>query len=171
MYTALQLMVPAIDPLLEALRPQLPEGTAVLDPGHISFGYPWLDPDAGRAVLDDVAAALAREGPFDIELDGPRRFSPDARDRVTVYLEPAPAAAVRALSWVIADASGRDIDFTPHCSLVRLPPGLDPGPFERLVRPHVPLTARLDRVEFSVQTDAGWTTERVMPLGTAAHAR
>lgn len=164
--SALQLMVPAVDHVLDDLRSQLPTGTAIMDPGHISFGYPWLDPDAGRAVLGDVEAALAREGPFDVELSGPRRFPADADGRVTVYLAPQPEAAIQALSWIIADASGHDIEFTPHCNLVRLPPGVDPGPFERLVHPHLPLIARLEQVQFHVQGPDGWRVERSMTLGT-----
>lgn len=77
-------------------------------------------------MLDDVEAALVR-GPFDVELSGPRRFPADAGGQVTVYLAPQPEAAVRALSWVIADASGHDIDFSPHCSLARLPRDVTPG--------------------------------------------
>lgn len=163
--TALQLMVPAVDPVLDDLRRQLPAGSAVMDPAHISFGYPWLDPDTGRAVLDDVEAALAREGPFDVELSGPRHFPADGAGRVTVYLAPQPEAAIQALSWIIADASDHDIEFTPHCSLVRLPAGADPGPLERLVHRHLPLIARLDQVQFQVQGLDGWRVERSMPLG------
>jgi hypothetical protein len=165
--STLRLMVPAVDPVLDDLRPQLPAGTAVMDPGHISFGYPWLDPAAGRAALDDVEAALARERPFDVELSGPRRFPAAAGGRVTVYLAPQPEAAIHALSWIIADASGHDIEFTPHCALVRLPPEVDPGPLERLVHPHFPLIARLEQVQFHVQGSDGWRVERSMPLGTA----
>lgn len=164
--STLQLMVPAVDALLDDMRAQLPVGSAVMDPGHISFGYPWMDPDGGRAVLDDVEAALAREGPFDVELSGPRRFPADQRGRVTLYLAPQPEAAIQALSWIIADASGQDIDFVPHCSLVRLPPDVDPAPLERLVHRHMPVIARLERVEFHVEGSGGWTTERSMPLGT-----
>lgn len=164
--STLQLMVPPVDPVLDDLRPQLPEGTAVMDPGHISFGYPWLEPDTARTVLDDVEAALAREGPFDVELSGPRRFPADAAGRVTMYLAPQPEAAIQALSWIIADASGHDIEFAPHCSLVRLPPDVDPGPFERLVHPHLPLIARLDQVQFHVRDSDGWRVERSMALGT-----
>jgi hypothetical protein len=166
--SALQLMVAAVDPLLDELRPRLPDGSTVMDPGHISFGYPWLDPERGRAVLDDVAEALAREGPFDVELAGPRRFAPDAQGRVTVYAAPLPEAAIQALSWIIADASGHEISFTPHCSLVRLPPDVDPGPLERLLHTRLPLLARLDHVLFHVQGPNGWTVERRMPLGTPA---
>ncbi len=167
--TALQLAVPAVDPLLEKLRPALPAGSTVFDPAHISFGYPWMEPSAGRAALDDIAAALAREAPFDVELAGPRRFPPDGNGRVTIWLEPYPAAAVHAVLWVIEDASGHAVeDFTPHCSLVRVQPGADPVPLERLVRSHLPLRARLERVEFHVQRPDGWTLERTMPLGTAA---
>lgn len=169
--SALQLPVTAVDPLLDDLRAALPAGSTVVEPAHISFGYPWMEPSAGRAALDDVTAALAREGPFDVELAGPRRFEPDAQGRVTVWIEPYPPAAIHALSWVIADASGHDIDdFTPHCSLVRLAPGADPGPLERLLHDRIPLRARLSTVEFRVHTDAdGWQLERSMPLGAGSH--
>lgn len=165
--SALQLAVPAVDPLLDDLRSMVPAGSTVLEPAHISFGYPWMDPSTGRAAIDDVAKALAREAPFDIELAGPRRFEPDSNGRVTVWLEPYPAAAIHALSWVIADASGHEIDdFTPHCSLVRLPPGVDAGPLERLVHARLPLRARLDRVEFHTRDEGGWRLERSLPLGS-----
>ncbi|MBW3603685.1 MAG: 2'-5' RNA ligase family protein [Actinobacteria bacterium] len=165
--SALQLAVSAVDPLLDDLRTMVPAGSAVLEPAHISFGYPWMEPSAGRAVIDDVAEALAREAPFDIELAGPRRFDPDPKGRVTVWLEPYPAAAIHALNWVIADASGHDVDdFTPHCSLVRLQAGIEPGPLERLVHQRLPLRARLDRVEFHTRDDDVWRLERSLPLGS-----
>lgn len=166
--SALQLAVPAVDPLLDELRTALPEPATILDPAHISFGYPWLEPTAGRAVIDAVAAALAHEGPFDVELAGPRHFAADGKGRVTVWLEPYPAAAIHALSWVIADASGHDIeDFTPHCSLVRLPSDMQAGTVQRLVRAHLPLRAHLDQVEFHVREDGHWRLERCLPLGPA----
>lgn len=167
--SALQVAVPAVDPLLEQLRPTLPAGATVLEPAHISFGYPWLDPPAARDVLDDVAAVLAEQAPFAVELTGPHRFAPDHDGRVVVWLEPQPAAAVRALGWLIADASGHDTDgFMPHCSLVRLPEGVDPAPLEQLVTPNLPLPARLDHVEFRVEHNGTWTLERTIPLGAGA---
>jgi 2'-5' RNA ligase len=164
--SALQLMVPAVDPLLDDLRPRLPASATVLDPGHISFGYPWLEPDVARTVIDDVTAALTAEQPFDVVLDGPHQFPAGSAGRITVHLVPEPRAALHALASIIAHASGREIDgFTPHCSLVRLPAGVDPRPLETLVRPRLPVHARLDTVAFQVRTDAGWTTERTMRLG------
>jgi hypothetical protein len=167
--SALQLAVPAVDPLLDELRTKLPEPATILDPARISFGYPWMEPTAGRAVIDAVAAALAHGGPLDIELAGPRRFAADSDGRVTVWLEPYPAAAIHALSWVIADVSGHDVEgFTPHCSLVRLPSDVQADTVERLVRAHLPLRARLDQVEFYVREDGDWQLERRLPLGPAS---
>jgi 2'-5' RNA ligase len=167
--SALQLMVPAADPLLADLRPRLPAGATVLDPGHISFGYPWLQPDVAGSVIDDVAEALAAAQPADVVLHGPQRFPADTRGRITVHLVPEPRAALEALAAIIADASGHDIDsFTPHCSLVRLAAGVDPSPLEALVRPRLPVQTRLDTVALQVRTDAGWTTERTVRLGGRA---
>lgn len=166
--TALQLMVPDLDPLLDQLRPVLPAGSSVMDPAHISLGYPWLELETARAVIDDVAAALAHESPFDVVMSGPRRFEPDADGRVLVWLEPQPVAAVHALSWVISDASDHDLeDFTPHCSIVRMQDGVDPTPLERLVQPHLPVTARLHHLELRVQDGDDWVVERTLTLGSA----
>lgn len=164
--SALQLAVPAVDTILEELRPLLPSGTAVLDPAHISFGYPWIPPTTARAVIDDVADALAREAPFDVELTGPRRFPTDTKGRITVWLDPQPRSVLRALNRTISDASGHDVaDLTPHCSLVRVGRTVDPSPFEAVVRARLPLTTRLDRVDFHVREGNRWRVERTMPLG------
>ena len=97
--SALQLAVPAVDPLLDDVRPLLPDGATVLDPAHISFGYPWLEPATALAVIDDVGEVLARQRPFDVTLLGPRRFGPDrgGRWRAAWYLRTrvtVPAAVV-----------------------------------------------------------------------------
>jgi 2'-5' RNA ligase len=160
-------VVPAVDAILDDLRAELPTGATVLDPAHISFGYPWLSPRRARDVIDDVAAALSNEPPFDVQLRGPRRFSPDSKGRTTVWLDPQPAAALRSLSSTIARASGHDlVDFTPHCSLVRVGPGVDPRPLEDIVQPHLPLVTRLERVDFHVRENGCWHVERTMTLGT-----
>lgn len=169
--SALQLVVPAVDPLLDDLRPLLPDGATVLDPAHISFGYPWLEPKAALAVIDDVADALARRQALDITLLGPRRFAPDGRGRMTVWLDPRPATALHALARVVGEASGHPIDdFTPHCSLLRVPAHVDPGPFDRLVALHLPIVTRLDRVELHVQASGGWQHARTLRLGVRTDA-
>lgn len=164
--TALQLAVPAVDPILDALRPQLPAGATVLDPAHISFGYPWLPPDAARAIADDIADIVASQPSFEVELFGPRRFDPDARGRVTVWLEPHPRAQIDALQDTIAAVSGHHpTAFTPHCSVFRVRHAIDAGPLEAVARVFVPIRVRLDVVELHVQQRGGWRRERRMPLG------
>lgn len=166
--SALQLAVPAVDPLLDDLRPLLPDGATVLDPAHISFGYPWLAPATALAVIDDVGEVLARQRPFDVTLLGPRRFDPDRRGRVTLWLEPQPTATLLALGRIVGDAAGHPLDeYTPHCSLLRLPAGADPEPFHQLVAPRLPIVTRLERVELHVRDGGGWRHERTLPLGAA----
>lgn len=164
--SALQLAVPAVDPLFDDLRPLLPRNATVLDPAHISFGYPWLSPEAALSVIDNVADALAQHPPFDVTLLGPRRFPPDRTGRVTLWLDPQPHAALLALGRVIGDAAGHPVDgFTPHCGLVRLPAGVDPDPLDRLVAPWLPIVTRLEHVELRVQASGGWRHERTLALG------
>lgn len=166
--SALQLAVPAAEPLLDELRSLLPDGASVLDPAHISFGYPWLAPEAALAVIDDVAAVIASHPPIDVTLLGPRRFAPDRAGRVTVWLDPRPTAPLVALGHAVAAIAGLPADgFTPHCSLVRLPAGADPVPIEDAVAPHLPLITRLDRVDLHVQASGGWRHARSMSLGGA----
>lgn len=164
--SALQLAVPAVDPLLDDLRPLLPDGATVLDPAHISFGYPWLEPEAALAVIGEVATALASKAPLDVTLRGPRRFAPDRAGRLTMWLEPQPTAPLVALGRAVEAVAGRPSDgFTPHCSLVRLPAGADPAPIDRIIAPRLPIATRLDRVELHVQASGGWRRARTIQLG------
>jgi hypothetical protein len=163
--SALQLAVPAVDPLLDELHPLLPAGATVLDPAHISFGYPWLAPEAALAVVDDVAAALAEEPAVDVTLLGPRRFAPDRAGRVTVWLDPRPTPPLRDLGRAIAAVARRPAAaITPPSSRARRPAGVDPTPVEEVVAPRLPLVTRLDRVDLHVQASGGWRHARSMPL-------
>jgi 2'-5' RNA ligase len=164
--TALQLAVPAADPMLDRLRGGLPPGSTVLDPAHISLGYPWLAPEVADEVIDDVAAALADMPPVTVTLHGPRRFGPDRRGRTVIYLDPRPGDDVVAVAAAVGRASGRPpAQFVPHCSVLRLGPQVDPQPWEREVGADVPLEATLDTVHFHVRDRRGWRRERTLPLG------
>ena len=165
--STLQLAVPAADIVIERVRPLLPYGSTVLDPAHISFGYPWLEPDAARGVVDEVQEALADCSPVTVDLHGPRRFPPDHRGRTVLWLEPRPAEPIREISRVITRVSGRPRDFRPHCSIVRLGEGVDPTPFEQVIDDALPLHATLDTIELHIRQLGQWRPERSITLTAA----
>lgn len=170
--SALQLAVPGLEVLLDRLRPALPDGATVLNPPHVSLGYPWLPANAAVVVVDEVAARVAHLGPIEVLFTGPHRFPPDRRGRTTVVLRPVPEDPIRALVAAVADIAGSDpTGFTPHCSLFRIPAGVDPTPMEALVAPDLPLAARLDHLDLRVQgpggNGSGWRHHRTLQLDQA----
>ncbi|MCW2622337.1 MAG: 2-5 ligase family protein [Frankiales bacterium] len=160
--SALYLLVPAAEPLLDAVR-ELP-GVSLLEPAHISLGYPWLD--AGQALerLDEVRAVVAATAAWEVELDGPERFDVDVRGRQVVYLRPADDRPFAALAEALGGRLGR-----PHLSVARVLAGAGlPGVerVEAVLRPLLPLRTRIDHVEVTVRLGpSSWSTVLQAPLG------
>lgn len=165
--TTLQLAVPDVDPLLARLGRALPDAT-VLDPGHVSFGYPWLAPYEAADRIDAVTAALARRAPVTVDLVGPHHFAPDRRGRVTIHLRPRPAAPLHELAAVVEQAAEHAVDdFTPHCSLVRVADGRRADEARRLVTPWSPTTVTLCSVQLHVRHRGRWSVARRIELADA----
>ena len=144
---ALQLLVPGAEPLLDAVR-GLP-GVGLLEPAHVSLGYPWRP--AGEANPAVVAAAAAAVPPFALRLVRLGRFGPDARGRVLLHAVPEDDGPVRALARLV----GGDLRDT-HLSVARVLAGTDVDDVAARVEHLLPLTCPVEVLELTVQEQGAW---------------
>ena len=152
--SALFLVVPEAEVLLDAVRGL--DGVGLLEPAHISLGYPWVaDPSVER-----VREAASRVKPHVVELRGPELFVQDVRERTVVHALLSDESVPRRLAALL-DAPLR----TPHLSIARVRKNGDVGAVVDAVSPLLPLRVRLETLELTLRTDAGWQTLARAPLG------
>lgn len=154
MLSALFLTVPEAEPLLDAVRGM--PGVALLEPAHISLGYPWVREPS----VDRVLTAAAQVKPHEVELRGPEVFVQDVRKRTVVHGLLSDESVPRRLAALL-DAPLR----TPHLSIARVRKNGDVGAVVDAIAHLLPLRVRLDTLELTVRTDQGWTTLVRAPLG------
>jgi hypothetical protein len=154
--SALFLTVPEAEPLLDAVRGM--PGVALLEPAHISLGYPWL-PDAALR-LDDVLAAAAAVSAGVVELRGPELFTQDVRRRTVVHAQLSDEAIPRSLAALL----GAPLR-TPHLSIARVRHHGDLDAAVAAVAHLLPMAVRLDCLELTLKTAQGWETLLRAPLG------
>ncbi len=153
---ALQLLVPGAAPLLDAVRGQ--PGVGLLEPAHVSLGYPWRaakDADAGA-----VARAAALVPPFVLRFDRLSRFAPDSRGRVVLHVVPDDDRLVR----ILAAAVDADLRST-HLSVARVLSGTDVEQVAGRVEHLFPLVCRVGVLELTVQQGGVWQSGIRFPLG------
>ena len=156
--SALFLLVPEAEVLLDAVR-GLP-GVALLEPAHITLGYPWVDAPEER--LDDVQVAAAAVASATVVLRGPASFDQDVRGRTVVYASLSDERVPHELAARLASPLR-----TPHLSIARVRRSGDVDEVVAAVAPLLPLTVRLDTVEVTRRDASGWTTILRTPLGPA----
>lgn len=144
---ALQLLVPEAEPLLDAVRGLRHVG--LLEPAHVSLGYPWRSADQADSSM--VADAAARTGAFDVRLVEVRAFAPDKRGRVLVHVVPDDERPFRALAALL-DADLRDV----HLSVARVLPAGDADEVIRRTRQLLPVVATVRVLELTLQRDGAW---------------
>lgn len=152
---ALQLLVPEAEPLIDAVR-GLPH-VGLLEPAHVSLGYPWRA--AAEADADLVREAASSTPAFVVRLGGVRAFAPDTRGRVLVHVVPGDERPFRALAGRL-DADLRDV----HLSIGRVLPDGDVDEVVRRVEPLLPVVATVRVLELTVQRDGVWTPVVRVPL-------
>ena len=135
-------------------------GAGLLEPPHVSLGYPWLPADDAEAQQDRVRAAAAAVPAFEALLVGPHRFAPDARGRVLVHARLADDAPVRALARALV-ADLRDV----HLSVARVTTDGDVAAVEAAVAPLLPLAVRVEVLELTVRRAGRWSRVLGAPLG------
>ena len=152
--SALFLVVPEAEVLLDAVRGL--DGVGLLEPAHISLGYPWVaSPDVSR-----VEAAAAQVRPRVVDLRGPELFVQDVRQRTVVHALLSDESVPRRLAELL-EAPLR----TPHLSIARVRRNGDVGAVVDAVTPLLPLRARLATLALTLRTDTGWQTLADVPLG------
>lgn len=157
--SALYLPVPDAEPLLDAVR-DLP-GVALLEPAHVSLGYPWVTAEQARARLDEVREVAARTAAWDVVLAGPHRFDTDVRGRTVVHLVPEDDAPFLAL----AKALGAGLR-TPHLSVARVLAAGSPQEVEGRLAGLLPLRTSLRELEVTVRSGRTWSSALRVSLGT-----
>lgn len=152
---AVQLLVPQLaaaqDAAVAAARsvPGIDGGqVAVLDPPHISLGYPWTRAPGTELVAHSAAQLL----PVTVELGAVTAFPPDPRGRRTLHVPVLDGGMLQDLATQL----GWEGVITPHCSLVR---SRDPAALSRAraaAAPQVPVAVRLTTVEVTAYADGRW---------------
>lgn len=155
---AVQLSVPAAARAMRAAaRAAAGHDPTLLDPPHISLGYPWR-PDVD---LNHMARVAARMPAPTVRLDEVAVWG----DRPVVHLPAAPVAPLR----VLADELGwPDLDdLAPHVSLVRLddPPQHVLDAVVAAARAEVPGAVVVTDLEVSIRRDGTWRRVRRWRLG------
>lgn len=154
--SALFLTVPEAEPLLDAVRGR--PGVALLEPAHISLGYPWLR-DAVDRVQQVLDAAAAVPAGF-VELQGPELFTQDIRRRTVLHAVLSDDRIPRSLAALL----GAPLR-TSHLSIARVRHHGDVTAAADAVGHLLPMSVPLDCLELTVKTDRGWETVVRAPLG------
>ncbi len=150
--------MPGAAGLLDAVR-HLP-GAGLLEPPHVSLGYPWLPAPQALQRLDRVRAAASGVPVFRARLTGPHRFVPDSRGRTVVHARPDDDGPFVELARVLG-ADLRDV----HLSVARVLADGDLAAVEEALRPLLPLEVEVRALELTVQESRTWRRALLAPLG------
>jgi 2'-5' RNA ligase len=154
--TALVVLVPELEPLLDAWRRTLtPDGARAMPP-HVTLLYPFADDRDAGALLETVTRTLAPFAPFDVSFATLARF-PD-----TLYLAPEPAAPWVALTEALSAAfpaypryGGAHDEVIPHLTVASGDEARF-APIERELPAFLPISLRVERVWLMVDSPDGW---------------
>jgi len=171
--TALALLTPAADPLVDPWRrrfdPSRPQGV----PAHITVLYPFVDPaQVDGALLARLRALFAASPAFDFSLGPPARLAHLS------YLPPSPADPFAELTRLIVGAWPQHLPYRgkygstlhPHLSIGYSDDGQRPSleEHEELVRGlggELPLRTRAEEVVMLIREDDRWREGTRFALG------
>lgn len=162
--SALYLLVPDAEALLDAVG-GLP-GVGLLEPAHISLGYPWLTAEEALDRLEDVRAAAAGASAWEVVLSGPHRFDTDVRGRTVVHLRPDDDAPFLALAACLGGTLR-----TPHLSVARVLSTGSVADVEDRLADLLPLRTRISALEVTVRSGRTWSTALTASLSSSAGGR
>lgn len=171
--TALVVLVPAADPLVDPWRqrfdPSRPQGV----PAHITLLYPFVTPaEVDRALLDRLGELFAAAAPFDFVL------LPPARRGQLSYLPPSPEAPFVALTERIVGLWPQHPPYRgkygptihPHLSIGYSDDGLCPDLNDHAalvadLAGRLPLSTRAEEVGLLARRDDRWEQGPRFALG------
>lgn len=147
--------MPGAEALLDAVRGR--PGVGLLEPAHVSLGYPWRPAAEADPELVRLAAAVVPA--FHVRFAGLSRFPPDVRGRVLLHVVPDDDAPVRHLARLL----GGDLR-QAHLSVARVLDGTDVDAVAARVEHLLPLVCRVEELELTVQQDGTWLPGTRFPL-------
>jgi 2'-5' RNA ligase len=136
-------------------------------PAHVTLIVPWLPP--GEMVpgdIDELAAVLAVEAPFDFTLERVGWFG-----RRVLWLAPEPAATFVALTARLAERFGTppyadDFDeVVPHLTVAHASDGVELAPVADALGRSLPVRCRAEEVWVMVGDGVQWERSAVLRLG------
>jgi 2'-5' RNA ligase superfamily len=171
--SALVVLVPEAEPLVQPFRERFDPSAALGVPAHITLLYPFIEPERiGADTLDVVAACFRGSAPIAFSLTAVRRFPAE-----TLYLAPDPDEPFRQLTTALWDRfpdtppyGGAWPDIVPHLSVGRF---ADAGElervadeFNRVAETVLPIRAHAGTAVLIVNTTGRWVVRSTFKLGT-----
>jgi hypothetical protein len=170
--SALVILVPEAEPLVQSFRERFDPSAALGVPAHVTLLYPFIAPERiGAETLDAVAVCFRGFAPIAFSLTQVRRFPTE-----TLYLAPAPDEPFRNLTRAIWDRfpetppyGGAWPDIVPHLSVGRFADAGDleraADEFTRASQTALPIRAHASTAVLLVNTTGRWVIGPTFRLG------
>jgi 2'-5' RNA ligase len=170
--TALVVLVPEAEPLVERFRERHDPSAAEGVPAHITIIYPFKPPqEVSEVVLGRLRELLSGFAPFDLVLGKVRRF----RSGV-LYLAPADPQPFRRLTIAVWNAfpeappyGGRHPQVTPHLTVAQIAAAdafdAVAAEFARASRGRLPVRVRVAGIALMDNASGRWQVKTTLPLG------
>ena len=168
--SAVVLLVPEADPLVDAWRKRYDPSAALGVPAHVTLLYPWLPAPLPDRAVAELGALFNVVPPFELSFSSLGRFP------TSLYLAPDKDGPIRALMNALFTAfpqcppyGGIHDEVVPHLTVMSLSSLAD---FEARVaevdqdlRTRLPVRTRIDQVTVLESDEAGrWRTRAEIPL-------
>jgi 2'-5' RNA ligase len=173
--TALLVLVPEADPVVDQHRRRFDQARSWGVPAHLSVVYPFVPPaDVNDEVLARLASAVAEIRPFECVLAGTAWFGDEV-----LWLAPSDDAPFRALTRAVTRAfpghppygGAHGEEPTPHLTVAerRLGSTTELRAAEAVVRERLPVRAQVRSVALLAGSarPGSWSVATTVPLGVS----
>ncbi len=168
--SALVILVPEVESLVESFRNQYDPSAAIGIPAHVTVLYPFRTPrDLTADVIQDLEKLFANLPAFQAAFTELRRF-PNV-----LYLSPEPADPFRLLVKTVSERfpdtppyGGQFTEITPHLTVaqVNVPQRLEEiaKAFERAAVHRLPIPAKIKEIALMENSSGFWLVRRRFAL-------